>query len=147
MTQQTRSLTTGSIIKTIIHFSIPFLIAYFLQVFYGMADLFIIGQFKNIDSTTAVSIGSQVLYMFTVIIVGLTMGTTVLIGKAVGAPKLEQTSKIVGNTVVLFLFVSLLMTIILFILAPQIALIMSTPQEALSKTIGYLKIINYIKLR
>ena len=45
--------------KTILSFSLPFLLAYFLQTLYGMADLFIIGQFNGVDSTTAVSIGSQ----------------------------------------------------------------------------------------
>ena len=56
----------------------------FLQTLYGMADLFIIGQFEGVASTTAVSIGSQVMHMLTVMIVGLAMGTTVSIGQAVG---------------------------------------------------------------
>ena len=38
-----RNLTEGSIFKNIIYFSIPYLLAYFLQTLYGMADLFIIG--------------------------------------------------------------------------------------------------------
>ena len=50
-----------------------------------MADLFIIGQFEGVASTTAVSIGSQVMHMITVMIVGLAMGATVTIGRAVGA--------------------------------------------------------------
>ena len=47
-----------------------------------MADLFIIGQFGGVDGTTAVSVGSQVMHMLTVMIVGLAMGATVLIGRA-----------------------------------------------------------------
>lgn len=54
------NLTTGSVFKTILHFSLPFLLSYFLQTLYGLADLYIIGKFNWIDSTTAVSIGSQV---------------------------------------------------------------------------------------
>ena len=80
-----KNLTTGSVFKTIVSFSLPFLLSYFLQTLYGMADLFIIGQFYGVDSTTAVSIGSQVMHMLTVMIVGLAMGSTVLIGRAVGA--------------------------------------------------------------
>ena len=49
-----------------------------------MADLFIVGQFYGVDSITAVANGSQVLHMLTVIFVGLAMGTTVAIGRAVG---------------------------------------------------------------
>ena len=80
-----RNLTEGSIFKNIIYFSIPYLLAYFLQTLYGMADLFIIGQFEGVASTTAVSVGSQVMHMLTVMIVGLAMGATVNIGQAIGA--------------------------------------------------------------
>ena len=76
-----RNLTSGSVWKTILYFSLPYLLSYFLQTLYGMADLFIIGQFNGVDSTTAVSIGSQVMHMLTVMIVGLAMGSTVMIGR------------------------------------------------------------------
>ncbi|MBS7338577.1 MAG: hypothetical protein KIG81_12065, partial [Thermoguttaceae bacterium] len=80
-----RDLTTGSVFRNIVFFSLPYLLSYFLQVLYGVADLFIIGQFEGVESTTAVSIGSQIMHMLTVMIVGLAMGTTVCIGQAVGA--------------------------------------------------------------
>ena len=82
-----KNLTTGSVFKNVIFFSLPYLLSYFLQTLYGMADLFIIGQFEGVASTTAVSIGSQVMHMLTVMIVGLAMGTTVSIAQAVGAEK------------------------------------------------------------
>ena len=53
-----KNLTTGSILKSILYFSLPYLLSYFLQTLYGMADLFIIGQFEDISNITAVSIGS-----------------------------------------------------------------------------------------
>ena len=66
-----KNLTTGSVFKNVVLFSLPYLLSYFLQTLYGMADLFIIGQFEGVASTTAVSIGSQVMHMLTVMIVGL----------------------------------------------------------------------------
>ena len=97
-----RDLTSGSVWKNIVYFSLPYLLSYFLQTLYGMADLFIVGQFDGVASTTAVSIGSQVMHMLTVMIVGLAMGTTVNIGRAVGARDSQKASKVVGNTTVLF---------------------------------------------
>ena len=38
-----KNLTTGSVFKNVILFSLPYLLSYFLQTLYGMADLFIIG--------------------------------------------------------------------------------------------------------
>lgn len=53
-----KNLTSGSVWKNIVYFSLPYLLSYFLQTLYGMADLFIIGQFDGTAGTTAVSIGS-----------------------------------------------------------------------------------------
>ena len=127
-----KNLTTGSVFKTIVSFSLPFLLSYFLQTLYGMADLFIIGQFYGVDSTTAVSIGSQVMHMLTVMIVGLAMGSTVLIGRAVGARDRKQASLAVGNTAVLFLSLSVLGAVLLLWAAEPIVSLMSTPAEAAS---------------
>lgn len=76
--------TAGSAYKNKIAFSLLYLLSYFLQALYGLADLFIIGQYEGVASTTAVSIGSQVMHMLTVMILGLAMGATVSIGRAVG---------------------------------------------------------------
>ena len=135
-----KNLTTGNVFKTIVSFSLPFLFSYFLQTLYGMADLFIIGQFNGVDSTTAVSIGSQVMHMLTVMIVGLAMGSTVMIGKAVGAQKKEDASTAIGNTIILFLIFSVIATAILLLCVKPIVSVMSTPAEAVSGTVSYLTI-------
>lgn len=105
-----------------------------------MADLFIIGQFNSVDATTAVSIGSQVMHMITVIIVGLAMGSTVMIGRAVGAKNNKQMTKTVGNTVSLFTAVSIIITAMLIFCVKPIISLMSTPAEAVSGTSDYLTI-------
>ena len=133
-----KDLTTGSVLKNIVFFSLPYLLSYFLQTLYGMADLFIIGQFNGVDRITAVSVGSQVMHMLTVMIVGLAMGATVTIGKAIGGKKLEQASITVGNTITLFMGVSIVMTVLLLLLVKPIVAVMSTPTEAVSETIIYL---------
>lgn len=135
-----KNLTTGSVFKNVILFSLPYLLSYFLQTLYGMADLFIVGQFEGVASTTAVSIGSQVMHMLTVMIVGLAMGSTVGIGQAVGGNKKKQVSQTIGNTVTLFMTVSLVLTIVLLIFARTIVSAMSTPQEAIDGTVAYLTV-------
>ncbi len=135
-----RNLTTGSVLKTVIYFSLPYLLSYFLQTLYGMADLFIIGQFNGVESTTAVSVGSQVMHMITVMIVGLAMGTTVMIGQAVGAKKRDEASRAIGNTVVFFMLLSVVLAVCLLFLVRPIVHIMSVPDEAVSGTISYLTV-------
>ncbi len=135
-----KNLTTGSVFKNVILFSLPYLLSYFLQTLYGMADLFIIGQFEGVASTTAVSIGSQVMHMLTVMIVGLAMGTTVSIGQAIGAGDRRQAAKDVGNTITLFMALSITLMATLLALVGPIVSAMSTPEEAVNGTVAYLTI-------
>lgn len=140
-----KNLTAGSVSKNLIMFSLPYLLSYFLQTLYGMADLFIIGQFEGVDSTTAVSIGSQIMHMLTVMIVGLAMGTTVSIGQAVGAGDRKKASKNVGNTIILFMTVSVFLTVFLLVSVRPIVSVMSTPTEAVDDTVKYL-IVCFIRI-
>ncbi len=135
-----RNLTSGSVLSNILYFSLPYLLSYFLQTLYGMADLFIIGQFDGVAGTTAVSIGSQIMHMLTVMIVGLAMGATVNIGHAVGAGDRNKASLVIGNTATLFMAVSIPLTILLICLVKPVVMVMSTPAEAVSGTAAYLTI-------
>ena len=135
-----KNLTSGSVFKNVVCFSLPFLLSYFLQTLYGMADLFIIGQFGGVEQTTAVSIGSQVMHMITVMIVGLSMGSTVIIARAVGAEDKKSASRTVGNTATLFMLISVALALTLLLFARRIVFAMSTPEQAVNGTFLYLSI-------
>lgn len=135
-----KNLTSGSVLKNVVCFSLPFLLSYFLQTLYGMADLFIIGQFGGVEQTTAVSIGSQVMHMITVMIVGLSMGSTVIIARAVGAEDKKSASRTVGNTATLFMLISVALALTLLLFARRIVFAMSTPEQAVNGTFLYLSI-------
>lgn len=135
-----KNLTTGSVLRNVLYFSLPYLLSYFLQTLYGMADLFIIGQFEGAASTTAVSVGSQVMHMITVMIVGLAMGSTVSIGRSIGAGEHKRATAVIGNTVTLFMALSVVLMAILLVFVRPIVSVMSTPAEAVSGTTAYLTI-------
>lgn len=135
-----KNLTKGSVFKSIVVFSLPYFLSYLLQTLYGMADLYIIGQFEGVASTTAVSIGSQVMHMLTVMIVGLAMGATVFIGQAIGGENKKKAASGIGNTVTLFMTVSLALTAVLVLLVRPITAVMATPADAVPGTVAYLTI-------
>ena len=128
------NLTSGSVFKNILGFSLPYLLSYFLQTLYGMADLFLIGRYGEVDGTTAVSIGSQVMHMLTVMIVGLAMGATVMIGQAVGAQNRAKANRYIGNTITLFAGAAAVLTLAMLSLSKGIVRLMSTPEAAQAGT-------------
>lgn len=134
------TLAKDSVLKNVLRFSLPYLLSYFLQTLYGMADLLIIGRFDGVAATTAVSIGSQVMHMVTVMIVGLAMGVTVGIGHAVGAGEQRRAGAVIGNGIVMFMALSVVLAAVLCGLVRPLTAIISTPTEALAGTQAYLTI-------
>lgn len=132
--------TSGGAFKSIVRFSLPYLASYFLQTLYGMADLFIVGQFGTVADTTAVSIGSQAMHMLTVMIVGLAMGATVMISRQTGARNSAGAAKAAGNAVSIFMLISAALTAVLLLLAGQIVHALATPGEAAAGTVRYLTV-------
>ena len=129
---------SGSVWKSLVSFSIPFVISYFLQTLYGMADLVIIGQFEGPASITAVAVGSQIMHMVTVVLVGLSMGTTIAIARAVGKGEAEKVSCTIGQTLLIFGILSVVLAGFLINFLPRIVDIMATPPDAVRGTKPYL---------
>lgn len=134
------NLAKGDLFHNMILFSLPYLLSYFLQTLYGLADLLIAGRFNGADVISAVSIGSQVMHMVTVMIVGLAMGTTVMIGRFVGAEDDDGIRRAIGNTVSLFTMIAAAATLALLGLTQPIVHLLSTPPEAVPGALAYLRI-------
>lgn len=65
-------------------FALPVLAALFLQTMYGAVDMMIVGRFSQASEVSAVSTGSWIMQTITTAIVGLSMGTTILLGRRIG---------------------------------------------------------------
>ena len=133
-------LTKGSVPKVLMQFAVPYLIANVLQALYGGADLFVVGQYDDAASVAGVATGSQVMQTITGIILGLTTGTTVLIGIATGARNDREAAATIGSSIWLFAIIGAVLTLVMTILHNPIAVMMHTPPEAMTDTEHYLLI-------
>jgi putative MATE family efflux protein len=80
------------------------------------------------------------MHMLTVIIVGFAMGTTVRIGRSVGAKNKEETAETIGCSIIFFAVAAVLLTAVLLVLTVPIIKVMLTPTEAVEETRLYLTI-------
>lgn len=130
-------LTQGNYKKKLLKFSLPYLGAYFLQAFYGAADLFVVGKFNGTSAISAVTIGSQLMLIITGFIVGCAMGCTVLLGHNLGANDKKAAAKTLGNTILFFLFIAALLTPLMIFLTPNLISLLQTPAEAVQEAVQY----------
>ena len=135
-----KNFTEGRILPAILRFAGPTLAALLLQAAYGAADLIIVGNFGNAADVSAVGSGSQVMMLVTCLIVGLTMGATVLIGQRIGDRRPDEAGQAVGASIALFVAVALILTVAMELLAVPLCHLMQTPEEAFDKTVSYVRI-------
>lgn len=133
-------LTEGNILRTLLSFAFPVLLALFLQAMYGAADLIIVGKFSGTADQSGVASGSQLLNLITMVITGLSMGVTVSVGNAIGAGDSEKAGRSIGNGIVLFSLTSIVLTMLLVLFSDQLTTLLHTPEEAFSQTRNYIRI-------
>ncbi|MBM6828564.1 MATE family efflux transporter [Anaerotignum lactatifermentans] len=134
------SFLEGKILPSLIKFAIPLMLSLVLQALYSGVDLMVVGKFGSTASISAVSTGGQVMQSATVIITGLTMGVTVLLGQAIGAGKQEETAAIVAGQIRLLIVVSLFLTGLLVYFAEDAARLVHVPEKALPEAVSYIRI-------
>ena len=139
MTRQT-SFTTGPILSTLLRFVLPVLGAMILQAMYGAVDLMVVGQFASAGDVSAVSTGSQLMHTITSVIVGLSMGTTILVGQSIGEGRAERAGDIIGSSVWLFGGLGLVVTAAVTLFASPLCALMHAPEEAFGQTVAYVAI-------
>lgn len=123
------NLTQGSVLKTLIRFSLPLLFANIIQALYGAVDLMVIGKYCSAESVAAVSTGTQVTQIITSIITGMTLGGTILTGKYIGMQKSDEAKKAIGTTLTIFAGFSAILTIVMLLSCGLILHLLQTPES------------------
>ncbi|MBD5154130.1 MAG: MATE family efflux transporter [Oscillibacter sp.] len=138
--KQTGSFIEGPILAPLLRFTLPVLLALFLQAMYGAVDLMVVGQFGQPADVSAVSTGSQVMHTVTSLVTGLSMGATVLLGQKLGQGKPEEGGQVLGSAIALFTAVAAALTVAMLLAASPMTRLMQAPVEAFDQTVVYVRI-------
>ncbi len=134
------NFTEGKILSPLVRFMLPIVGALFLQAMYGAVDLMVVGLFGDASSLSAVSTGSSIIQMVTMFVSGLTMGTTILIGRHIGENDPKRAGKTVGAAICLFVVVAVVVSVLMLALAMPLTQVMQVPEEAIGQCVSYLQI-------
>lgn len=138
--KESNNLTQGSLVKTVIAFTIPFFLANLIQALYGAADLMVIGWYCDPASVAGVSTGTQVTQIITSLISGLTLGGTVLIGKYTGMEKKEDIKETIATSLTLFLITGAVLTVLLFIFVRPVLTLLQAPADSFEFSVQYVSV-------
>lgn len=132
-------LLEGSIWKGIVSFAIPLFLGNLFQQLYNTVDSLIVGNFLGSDALAAVSSTGSLIFLLVGFFNGIAMGAGVVISKFFGARDYENLKKAVHTDVAFGLVAGLILMIVGMVLAPQILVLMGTPESVLPNSIAYLR--------
>ena len=138
--EKNRTLADGPIFSSLIRFAVPVLLTLFLQALYGGVDLLVVGQFAHTADVSGVATGSMLLQTVTMVITGLTMGITILVGEKIGQRDRRAAGQAIGSGICLFAIFALFLTAVLVAGAGPLARLLHAPEEAMGQTMTYIRI-------
>lgn len=133
-------LLEGSIWKGIVSFAIPLFLGNLFQQLYNTVDSLIVGNYLGSDALAAVSSSGSLIFLLVGFINGIAVGAGVVISKYFGAKDSEGLRKAVHTDVAFGLAAGVFLTAVGMFLAPQILVLMGTPESVLQNSIVYFRI-------
>lgn len=137
---QSTLMTEGSISKKIIQFAIPLFLGNLFQQLYNTADSLIVGNFLGSEALAAVSSSGSLIFLMVGFFNGISLGAGVVIARFYGAKDNDKVERAVHTAVAFGILSGILLTAIGTILAPQILVLMGTPEEVLVNSVVYFRI-------
>lgn len=132
-------MSQGPVLKSLIRFAIPMMLANLLQAVYSMVDMIVVGQFGGPAGLSAVGIGGQLTNLFLAVGMGFSNGAQVVISQQVGM-KSKKISRTIGTLLTTELLLAVLVGAVGVVFHGGILELMNTPQAAWDEAVGYLVI-------
>lgn len=136
-TTMINDLTEGSVSKRLMKFALPFVLANFLQTFYNIVDMIVVGQFCGSVGLSAVSVGGDLMNLFVFISIGFCSAGQVVISQYVGKREYNKVSKTIGTFFLFMMGLAVLFTIVGLTFEKQFLSLMHTPGESYKQAYEY----------
>ena len=140
MNRKAIDMTTGSPLRLLIAFTLPMIFGNIFQQVYSMVDTVVVGRFVSKEALAAVGATGSIMFLMISVIIGFTVGTSIVTAQAAGAKNTEEIRTIFATAAFLILAESALLCLLgnLF-LRPALKLL-HTPEGILDRADLYLRI-------
>lgn len=125
--------------KTFLVFLLPLIATNILQNLSGTINTIFVGQMLGVEAIAAVSVFFPIIFCLMAFVIGLSAGSTVLVGQAWGAQNVEKVRCIVGSTLFMTLIGGSLIACLGVIFAEQILRLLGTDPKVMHLSLPYVQ--------
>ncbi|MDU1022602.1 MAG: MATE family efflux transporter [Peptoniphilus harei] len=133
-------MTSGSIWKTILIFSIPLIIGNLLQQTYNTIDSMIVGNFVGSSALAAVGSSTALINLLISFAQGIAVGSGIIVAQSLGSNARKDVRISIHTSMALALVLGLVISIMGYVFAPWLLEKMQTPIEVMPESIEYLRV-------
>ena len=133
-----KDLTTGKITPQLITFTIPLVLGNIFQLTYNAVDSIIVGNFVGKGALAAVGICNPITTLFILLLNGLCLGASILMGNQYGAKNYDKLHRQISTTMISGTVFSLLLSIICIIFARPLLSLMQVDPQIMDMTVNRL---------
>ena len=124
-------MCTGPVAGKILRFSIPVMLSGMLQLLFNAADVMVIGQNCGSVSLAAVGSNGAVINLIVNLFLGISIGTNVMVARAVGRQHRDRVFRSVHTAILLSLILGLITGVFGAVTAPRLLHLISVPDDVL----------------
>lgn len=133
-------LTSGSVAKQILKFSIPMLLGSLFQQLYSIVDTIIVGKYLGKEALASVGASFPIIFTIIALIIGIGSGASVVISQYFGAKDNDKVAKAVDTLNIFLLITGLIISIAGVLVSRWIFTLLQLPEELMDSAITYLNI-------
>jgi Na+-driven multidrug efflux pump len=120
-------------------FLVPLIATNILQNLSGTINTIFVGQMMGVDAIAAVSVFFPILFFLLAFVIGISAGTTVLIGQAWGAQNLEKVRSVIGSTLFMTLIGGSIIAVLGWSFAEHILQLLGTDPKVMHLSLPYVR--------
>jgi len=135
-----QDLTTGKEGKLIFQFAAPMLLGNVFQQLFSVVDSIVVGKFVGKEALAAVGASFPVIFIMVSMIIGLVMGTTVVISQYFGAKDFVKVKRAIDTMYIYSTVAGIITTIIGLIISEPLLRLLGLPEEIMPQAVQYLRI-------
>lgn len=132
------NLTEGSILKGLLIFAIPIVLANLLQQLYSLVDLIVIGKYVGNIGTVGVNTGGELADLVTPVAMGFSTAGQIYIAQLFGAKQEDKIKKTVGTLLTFMFGISILLAALVIVFNDPLLNLLNCPHEALQQAKSYM---------
>ncbi len=139
-TRRAIDMTSGPIVGPLFRFIWPIIFSSLFQQLYNTVDFLYVGNFLDKTAAAAVGASSTLINCIVGLFTGISVGTSVIAGQAIGAKDYKRADKALHTSVTFGLIGGLILLTLGILFAPGILRLLRTPEEVIPQAVTYIRI-------